>query len=163
MFLYIGIKRTWLPSSRSLVRVQVSPTIISSFFSFWPFTVPSPLIIKTRRFANNVINNRIYLIITLFPHLNPLLFACNPYGRWLFLKSGFYISVFCEQYLNYFCMDLVDFRVCCSWDYMLSKSPLIFLIRYQDHAHYHDHYHHDYHYHNDDNHLSITFSFLWIR
>ena len=65
----------------------------SLFFSFWPFTVPSPLIIKTRRFANNVINNPFYFIITLFS-LDPLLFACNPYGRWLFLKSGFNISVF---------------------------------------------------------------------
>ena len=63
------------------------------FLSFWPFTVPSPLIIKTRRIANNVINNPIYFNITLFT-LNLLLFGCNPYGRWLFLKSGFYISVF---------------------------------------------------------------------
>ena len=66
---------------------------LSFFFSFWPFTVPSPLIIKTRRIANNVIKNPIYFIITLFT-LNLLLFGCNPYGRWLFLKSGFYISVF---------------------------------------------------------------------
>ena len=163
MFWYIGI-RTWLPTSRSLVRVRVSPTIFvfPLFITFWPFTVPSPLIIKTRRFANNVINNPIYFIITLFS-LNPLLFACNPYGRWLFLKSGFYIPVFCEQYRRYFCLDFVDFWVCCSWDYMLSKSFLIFSIRYHDHAHDHNHYHHDHHYHNDDNHLSITFSFLWIR
>ena len=62
-------------------------------FIFWPFTVPSPLSIKTRRIANNVINNPIFFIITLFS-LNPLLFAFNPYGRWLFLKSGFYIPVF---------------------------------------------------------------------
>ena len=135
---------------------------VSSFFSsFWPFTVPSPFIktlnIKLLKHANNVINNRIYLIITLFS-LNPSLFACNPYGRWLFLKSGFYIPVFCEQYRHYFCLDLVDFWVCCSWDYKLSKSSLIFSIRYQDHANDHDH-----HYHNDDKHLSITFSFLWIR
>ena len=164
MFWYIGI-RTWLPTSRSLVRVRVSPTIFFfTLFSFWPFTVLSPLIIKTRRFANNVINNPFYFIITLFS-LDPLLFACNPYGRWLFLKSGFYIPVFYEQYRRYFCLDFVDFWVCCRWDYMLSKSTLIFLIRCQDraHDHDHDHYHHDHHYHNDDNHLSITFSFLWIR
>ena len=71
MFWYIGI-RTWLPTSRSLVRVRVSPTIFFfTLFSFWPFTVPSPLIIKTRRIANNVINNPIFFIITLFS-LNPL-------------------------------------------------------------------------------------------
>ena len=40
-------------------------------FIFWPFTVPSPLSIKTRRIANNVINNPIFFIITLFS-LNPL-------------------------------------------------------------------------------------------
>ena len=62
-------------------------------FIFWPFTVPSPLSIKTRRIANNVINNPIFFIITLFS-LNPLLFAFNPYERLLFLKSGFYIPVF---------------------------------------------------------------------
>ena len=37
----------------------------SIFFSFWPFTLPSPLLIKTCRIANNVINNHIYFIITL--------------------------------------------------------------------------------------------------
>ena len=109
----------------------VSNNFFFTFFFFWPFTVPSPLIIKTRRIANNVINNPIYFIITLFS-LNPLLFACNPYGRWLFLKSGFYIPVFCEQYRRYFCLDFVDFWVCCSWDYMLSKSTLIFSIRCHD-------------------------------
>ena len=31
--------------------------VFFTFFSFWPFTVPSPLNIKTRRIANNVINN----------------------------------------------------------------------------------------------------------
>ena len=103
-------------TSRSLVRVRVSPTIFFfTFFSFWPFTVPSPLIIKTRRFANNVINNPFHFIITLFS-LDPLLLACNPYGRWLFLKSGFYIPVFYEQYRRYFCLDFVDFWVCCRWD-----------------------------------------------
>ena len=112
--------------------------------------------------ANNVINNPICFIITLFS-LHPLLFAYNPYGRWLFLKSGVYIPVFCEQYRRYFCLDFVDFWVCCSWDYMLSKSTLIFSIRCHDRAHDHDHDHHDHHYRNDDNHLSITFSFLWIR
>ena len=40
-------------------------------FIFCPFTVPSPLSIKTRRIANNVINNPIFFIITLFS-LNPL-------------------------------------------------------------------------------------------
>ena len=90
-----GISVTHLTSNLEiLVRVRVSPTIFSSLcFFFWPFTVPSPLIIKTRRIANNVINNPFYFIITLFS-LHPLLFACNPYGRWLFLKSGFYIPVF---------------------------------------------------------------------
>ena len=53
------------------------------FFSFWPFTVPSLLNIKTRRMANYVINNHIYVIITLLS-LDPLLFACNIYGIWLF-------------------------------------------------------------------------------
>ena len=99
---------------------------VFTFFSFWPFTVPSPLNIKTRRIANNVINNHIYFIITLLS-LDPLIFACNPYGRWLFLKSGFYIHVFCEQYHRYFSLIFVDFWVCCSWDYILSKcSPHFF-------------------------------------
>ena len=120
-------KRTWLPTSRSLVRVRASPTIcFLHFFSFWPFTVPSPLLIKTRRIANNVINNYIYFIITLLS-LDPIFFACNPYGRWLFLKSGFYILVFCEQCRRYFGLIFVDFWVCCSWDYILSKcSPHFF-------------------------------------
>ena len=167
MFWYIGnaldfqSRDPWFESGC----LQQSLFLLHFFFNFWPFTVPSPLIIKTRRIANNVINNPFYFIITLFS-LNPLLFACNPYGRWLFLKSWFYIPVFCEQYRRYFCLDFVDFWVCCSWDYMLSKSSLIFSIRCQDRAHDHDHDHHDHHdhhYHNDDNHLSITFSFLWIR
>ena len=64
----------------------VSNNLFSSlFFLFWPFTVPSPLNIKTRTIANNVINNHIYFIITLLS-LDPLLFACNPYGRWLCLN-----------------------------------------------------------------------------
>ena len=68
----ISVYATRLPTSRSLVRVRVSPTIFFlTLFSFWPFTVPSPLIIKTRRIANNVINNPIFFIITLFS-LNPL-------------------------------------------------------------------------------------------
>ena len=73
-----------------------SPSVSNNIclhFIFWPFTVPSPLSIKTRRIANNLINNPIFFIITLFS-LNPLLFAFNPYGRWLVLKSGFYIPVF---------------------------------------------------------------------
>ena len=37
-----------------------------TFFSFWPFTLPSPLNIKTRTIANNVINNHIYFIITYY-------------------------------------------------------------------------------------------------
>ena len=98
-----------------------------TFFSFWPFTVPSPLNIKTRTIANNVISNNIYFIFTLLS-LDPLLFACNPYGRWLFLKSGFYILVFCEQYRRYFGLIFVDFWVCCSWDYILSKCSLIFSV-----------------------------------
>ena len=97
----------------------VSNNLFSSVFSFWP------LLIKTRRITNNVINNSLYFIITLLS-LNPLLFACNPYGRWLFLKSGFYILVFCEQYRRYFGLIFVDFLVCCSWDYILSKCSLIF-------------------------------------
>ena len=106
----------------------VSNNLFSSlFFLFWPFTVPSPLNIKTRTIANNVINNHIYFIITLLS-LDPLLFACNPYGRWLFLKSGFYILVFCEQYRRYFGLVFVDFWVCCSWDYILSKGSLIFSV-----------------------------------
>ena len=117
MFWYIGIKRTWLPTFEIHGSSPgVSNKFVSLLFSsFWPFTVPSPLIIKTRRIANNVINNSIYFIITLFS-LNPLLFACNPYGKWLLLISGFYISIFCERYRRYFCLDFVDFRVCCSWN-----------------------------------------------
>ena len=126
----------------------VSNNFFSSFFvSFWPFTVPSPLIIKTLRFANNVINNRIYLLITPFFHLIHYFLRVIPMGDDFFFKSGFDIPVFCEQYRHYFCLDLVDFLVCCSWDYRLSKSFLNFSIRYQDHAHDHDHYHHDHHYH----------------
>ena len=134
-----------------------------TFFSFWPFTVPSPLNIKTRTIANNVINNHIYFIITLLS-LDPLLFECNPYGRWLFLKSGFYILVFCEQYRRYFSLIFVDFWVCCSWDYMLYKYPLTFFaIRCQDHAH--DHHHHHYHYRHHDNHdhdQVVNFSILCV-
>ena len=86
MFWYIGI-RTWLPTSRSLVRVRVSPTIFFfTLFSFWPFTVPSPLIIKTRRIANNVINNPIFFIITLFS-LNPLSYITILIG---YLKGALY-------------------------------------------------------------------------
>ena len=72
-------------------------------------------------FISVLLNNYIYFIITLLS-LDPIFFACNPYGRWLFLKSGFYIPVFCEQYRRYFRLVFVDFGVCCSWDYMLSKS-----------------------------------------
>ena len=54
---------------------------------------------------------------------------------------------------HYFCLDYVDFRVCCSWDYMLSKSPHILPIGFEDHAH--DHHHCL----NDDDSI---FHFAWL-
>ena len=103
----------------------VSNNLFSSIFCLFDLSLYHLLwIIKTRTIANNVINNHIYFIITLLS-LDPLLFACNPYGRWLFLKSGFYILVFCEQYRRYFGLIFVDFWVCCSCDYILSKCSLI--------------------------------------
>ena len=125
MFWYIGNALDFRPRGPWFESGRLQQFFFFTFFSFWPFTVPSPLNIKTRRIANNVINNHIYFIITLLS-LDPLLFACNPYGRWLFLKSGFYILVFCEQYRRYFGLIFVDFWVCCSWDYILSKCSLIF-------------------------------------
>ena len=74
-----------------------SPGVSKNFF-LRPFTVPSPLTIKTRRIAK--------LFITLFS-LDPLLFACNPYGRWLFLKSGFY--TFMSFATIILCLNFVDF------------------------------------------------------
>ena len=162
----------------------VSNNFFLHFFSFWPFTLPSSLNIKTRTIANNVINNHIYFIITLLS-LDPLLFVCNPYGRWLFLKSGFYILVFCEQHRRYFGLIFADFLVCWSWDYILSKcSPIFFSLmsswsvddnhqHHHDHQHHHhrhhhyyqDHHHHDHHDHHDDHHclhVYITSPFLNI-
>ena len=105
-----------------------SPGVSNNFFSSLFFLFDLSLyhllwIIKTHTIANNVINNHIFIITLL--SLDPLLFACNPYGRWLFLKSGFYILVFCEQFCRYFGLIFVDFWVCCSWDYILSKCSLI--------------------------------------
>ena len=120
MFWYIGNALDFRPRGPWFESGRLQQFVFFTFFSFWPFTLPSPLNIKTRRIANNVINNHIYFIITLLS-LDPLLFACNPYGRWLFLKSGFYILVFCEQYRRYFGLIFVDFWVCCSWDYILSQ------------------------------------------
>ena len=125
MFCYIGNALDFRPRGPWFESGRLQQFFFFTFFSFWPFTVPSPLNIKTRRIANNVINNHIYFIIPLLS-LDPLLFACSPYGRWLFLKSGFYIPLFCEQFCRYFRLVFVDFGVCCSWDYMLSKCPLIF-------------------------------------
>ena len=95
-----------------------------TFFSSWPFTVPSPLNIKTRRIANNVINNHIYFIITLLS-LDPLLFACNPYGRWLFSNLDSTFLSFASNIAVISAWFCVDFLVCCSWDYILSQSSLI--------------------------------------
>ena len=54
-------------------------------------------------------------------------FACILYGTWLFLKTGFYILVFREQYLRRFIFVFVVLWVCCSWDNKLSQvCPLIF-------------------------------------
>ena len=125
MFWYIGNALDFRPRGPWFESGRLQQFFSSLFFSFWPFTVPFPLLIKTRRITNNVINNHVYFIIPLLS-LDPLLFECSPYGRWLFLKSGFYIPVFCEQYRRYFRLVFVDFGVCCSWDYMLSKCPLIF-------------------------------------
>ena len=151
MFWYIGNALDFRPRGPWFESGRLQQFFFFTFFSFWPFTVPSPLNIKTRRIANNVINNHIYFIITLLS-LDPLIFACNPYGRWLFLKSGFYILVFCEQYRRYFGLIFVDFWVCCSWDYILSKCSLIFFSlmsswSVDDHQHHHDHHHHHRHHH----------------
>ena len=156
MFWYIGNALDFRPRGPWFESGRLQQFFFFTFFSFWPFTVPSPLNIKTRTIANNVINNHIYFIITLLS-LDPLLFACSPYGRWLFLKSGFYIPVFCEQYRRYFRLVFVDFGVCCSWDYMLSKCPLIFFNQMSswsvddNHQHHHDHHHH-HHYYQDHHH-----------
>ena len=127
MFWYIGNALDFRLRGPLFESGRLQQLFFFTFFSFWPFTLPSPLNIKTRTIANNVINNHIYFIITLLS-LDPLLSACNPYGRWLFLKSGFYILVFCEQYRRYFGLIFVDFWVCCSWDYILSKCSLIFSV-----------------------------------
>ena len=153
MFWYIGNALDFRPRGPWFESGRLQQFFSSLFFSFWPYTVPFPLLIKTRRITNDVINNHIYFIIPLLS-LDPLLFECSPYGRWLFLKSGFYIPVFCEQYRRYFRLVFVDFGVCCSWDYMLSKCPLIFFNQMSswsvddDHQHHHDHHHHHQHRHH---------------
>ena len=83
MFWYIGNALDFRPRGPWFESGRLQQFFFFTFFSFWPFTLPSPLNIKTRTIANNVINNHIYFIITLLS-LDPLLFACNPYGRWLF-------------------------------------------------------------------------------
>ena len=54
-------------------------------------------------------------------------FACILYGTWLFLKTGFYISVFHEQYLRRLSFVFAEHRVCCSWDNKLSQMWHLFL------------------------------------
>ena len=77
-------------------------------FNFWPFTVPSPLSIKTRSIANNVINNPFYFIITLF-HLIHYFLRLIPMGDDFFSNLDSTFLCF-EQYRRYFCLDFVDFE-----------------------------------------------------
>ena len=49
-----------------------------------------------------------------------LIFTCILYGSLLFLNSSFYIPVFLEQQLFYFCLIFSQLRVCCSWENFLS-------------------------------------------
>ena len=161
MFWYIGNALDFRPRGPWFESGRLQQFFFFTFFSFWPFTVPSPLNIKTHTIANNVINNHISFIIPLLS-LHPLLFACNPYGRWLFFQIWILHSVFCEQYRRYFGLIFVDFWVCCSWDYILSKCSLIFFSLMSswsvddNHQHHHDHHHHNrrhHHYYQDHHHL----------
>ena len=67
MFWYIGNALDFLPRGPWFESGRLQQFFFFTFFSFWPFTVPSPLNIKTRTIANNVINNNLlyfYPIIT---------------------------------------------------------------------------------------------------
>ena len=57
-------------------------------------------------------------------------FACILYGTWLFLKTGFYIPVFREQYLCRFSFIYAELRVCCSSDKKLSQMYPLFCLNF---------------------------------
>ena len=83
MFWYIGNALDFRPRGPWFESGRLQQ-FCSFFLSFLPFTVPSPLNIKTRTIANNVINNHIYFIITVLS-LDPLFFIHQLISQYIIL------------------------------------------------------------------------------
>ena len=69
MFWYIGNALDFRPRGPWFESGRLQQFVFFTFFSFWPFTVPSPLLIKTRRIANNVRKINIFTLLLPYYHL----------------------------------------------------------------------------------------------
>ena len=176
MFWYIGNALDFRPRGPWFESGRLQQFVFFTFLSFWPFTVPSPLLIKTRRIANNVINNYmyIYFIITLLS-LDPIFFACNPLGDDFFSNLDSTFLSFASNIAVISAWFLLIFEYVVAETIYYLKCSLIFFSLMSswsvddNHQHHHHHHHHRHHHYCQDHHhdhhclhVCITSPFLNI-